>query len=65
MGPFSFVSENWLWFVWGAIAVCVVVGYFRVRRQIDRVERAGDQPAPGAKERHVTERDKREHRGVE
>jgi hypothetical protein len=58
-----------LWFAWAIIAVVVVVGYFRVRRHLDRVEKKGDadEAALRARRREEHEKDarKHEHKGVE
>jgi hypothetical protein len=51
----------WLWFVWALIALVVVVGGIRVRRHLNRVERAADAPA----EHHRHEHEKKRHGGVE
>jgi hypothetical protein len=63
------VRANWLWFVWAGIAVCVVVGYFVVRRRLHRVEAAGDGPSPAVRARHAAEHAaehaRKKRRGVE
>jgi len=62
---FNLVGGNWLWFVWAAIAVCVVVGYIRVRRHLNRVEAAPEPGAEEARKRHAAEHAKKRRRSVE
>jgi hypothetical protein len=65
MSFFYLVRGNWLWFVWAAIAVCVVVGYIRVRHHLHRVEASGDAASAEARKRHAAEHAKRKRGGVE
>jgi hypothetical protein len=59
----------WLWFAWAIVALVVVVGYFRVRRHLDRVEKgagAGADETPlRAERRREHEKDAHKHKGVE
>lgn len=59
------IRGNWLWFVWGGIAVCVILGYVVVRRRLHRVEAAGDTPSAEARTRHAAERARKRRGGVE
>jgi hypothetical protein len=65
MGIFTSVHWNWLWFVWAAIAVCVVFGYFRVRHQLHRAERSADAADEASRKRHAAEHHKKKHGRVE
>jgi hypothetical protein len=59
------VRGYWLWVVWAFIAVVVVFGYIRVRRHLDRVERAADAGDTAGRGRRREERKKEERKGVE
>jgi hypothetical protein len=65
MSYFTAVHGYWLWYVWAIIAVVVVIGYVRVRGQINRSERAGDAAEEQLKKQHAAEHEKRKHKGVE
>jgi hypothetical protein len=65
MSFFTAIHGYWLWYVWAIIAAVVVVGYFRVRRRIDRAETSPDAAEETARTRHAAEREKRKHKGVE
>jgi hypothetical protein len=65
MNFFYLVRGNWLWIVWAGIAVCVVVGYIRVRHHLHRVEAAGDAASAEARTRHAAEHAKKKPGRVE
>lgn len=57
----------WLWFAWAIVAVVVVVGYFQVRRHLNRVEKGADadDAALKARRRHEHEKEERKRNSVE
>jgi hypothetical protein len=63
----ALLEGYWLWFAWAIVAIVVVVGYFRVRRHLDRVEKGADQDeaALRARRRHEHEKDERKRNSVE
>lgn len=61
----NLVRGNFLWLVWAVIAVCVVVGFLRVRHKLNRVEAAGDAGTGEGRKRHAAEHVKKKRGGVE
>ncbi|HWZ61027.1 MAG TPA: hypothetical protein VNW46_18725 [Gemmatimonadaceae bacterium] len=59
------VQGYWLWAVFAVIALVVVVGYFRVRGRLKKVERAGDAADAARRAEGRAHHAKDKHKGVE
>ena len=62
---FPSLAGQWLWYVWAAMAIVVVVGYWRVRRMLRKRERIADAAETDARRRAEAKHHKDRHGEIE
>jgi hypothetical protein len=62
---FPSLAGSWLWYVWAAMAILVVVGYWHVRRTLRKRERVADAADAEARRRAEAKHHKARHGEIE
>ncbi len=62
---FPSLAGRWLWYVWAAMAIVVIVGYWHVRRTLRKRERIADAADAEAHRRAEAKHHKTKHGEIE